>query len=326
MEAEAELLSRQLGTLQDQRVRLERDKRLAASSQKFAEAGKVAAELKSLAARFEADKEAQERLLGQAEAARSAQAHDGRREAELHAELRTEQRELDATRYRLLREHEAAMQAALPAAEGAQASLLREQLSSSQAARGELRATWGWDEEGRAAAGAVGASDDDEEEENSDGAGKSGAGSGYASASAAVSPPAISAVLSALAPSAGTSQAVLAALADSDDSDEEEAGGAGGRCGVAPAKAAAAGGEAVANGNGNGNGVGAVAAAPAVCPPGSSTDEPSEGSEDTRAALEARLSEMEDQMQAAVDADDFEEASRIQDELDALNDAIDALG
>ena len=74
MEAEAELLSRQLGTLQDQRVRLERDKRLAASSQKFAEAGKVAAELKSLAARFEADKEAQERLLGQAEAARSAQA------------------------------------------------------------------------------------------------------------------------------------------------------------------------------------------------------------------------------------------------------------
>lgn len=31
-------------------------------------------------------------------------------------------------------------------------------------------------------------------------------------------------------------------------------------------------------------------------------------------------------MQAAVDADDFEEASRIQDELDALNDAIDALG
>ena len=31
-------------------------------------------------------------------------------------------------------------------------------------------------------------------------------------------------------------------------------------------------------------------------------------------------------MQAAVDADDFEEESRIQDELDALNDAIDALG
>ena len=42
-------------------------------------------------------------------------------------------------------------------------------------------------------------------------------------------------------------------------------------------------------------------------------------------ALRAELDAKEDAMQAAVDRDDFEEAARLQDEVDVLSEEIDAL-
>ena len=81
---------------------------------RFADAARCSGEIKALTARLEADRATQQQLVVQAEAERSAQATDGGREAALELELRAEQRELDGTRFRLLLEHEAALNSVLP--------------------------------------------------------------------------------------------------------------------------------------------------------------------------------------------------------------------
>ena len=58
--------------MQDQKVRLELEKKLAASSQKFAEAAKLSAELKALAAKHESDVATRQQVLVQVESERAA--------------------------------------------------------------------------------------------------------------------------------------------------------------------------------------------------------------------------------------------------------------
>ena len=72
LEAEAELLDSQIGTAKDKHVRLSLEKKLAASSQKFADAARLSAELKALAAKVEADRAAHAIMGQQIEGARAA--------------------------------------------------------------------------------------------------------------------------------------------------------------------------------------------------------------------------------------------------------------
>ena len=91
----------------------ELEKKLAASSQKFAEAAKLSAELKVHVSKIEAFKTSHAGILAQVEAERAAQQAEASRQVDLEAELRAEQRELDESRFKLLREHQAALQALL---------------------------------------------------------------------------------------------------------------------------------------------------------------------------------------------------------------------
>ena len=172
--AEAELLLRQVGAAEDQKVRLELEKKLAASSQKFAEAAKLSAELKMLVGQIEASRASHTTLLARVEGERAAQAREAAREADLEGEQRNEQRGLDETQFKLLRNHEEALRALLPRAEAMQVELLQFELGSCVAALGALRSNWGWDVDGQVVAREAGAAataataDDDDDDDDSD--------------------------------------------------------------------------------------------------------------------------------------------------------------
>ena len=85
-------------------MRLELEKKLAASSQKFADAARLSGELKALAAKLEASRASHAGLSAQVEGERRAQEAEAQREAELEIELKSEQRELDERRFELLAE------------------------------------------------------------------------------------------------------------------------------------------------------------------------------------------------------------------------------
>lgn len=157
-----------------------------------------------------------------------------RRLSDIESRLKAQQRHLDRRRLRLLQEHEDALRAALPAAEPAQAELLRSQLASSEASRQALRAQWGWDTEAhptQAEAGVASAPLGVDESESD--------GSSHHSPSAhngrhTNGPPA-AAPLASLVPTREAAEAIHAALDDSeeseDDSDSADGGGAsGGTC------------------------------------------------------------------------------------------------
>ena len=166
-------------------MRLSLEKKLAASSQKFADAARLSAELKALAAKVEADRAAPAIMGQQIEGARAALGSAAEREAELQRELEGEQRDLDQAKWRLLVEHEEAIASVLAEADAADGELLRVELGNSQAARAQLRVKWGWDESGRPQATeadllGIGVAADEEEgeseeESESDSEGRAGA-------------------------------------------------------------------------------------------------------------------------------------------------------
>lgn len=334
-----------------------------------------------------------------------------RRLSNIESRLKAQQRHLDRRRLRLLQEHEDALRAALPAAEPAQAELLRSQLASSEASRQALRAQWGWDTEAhptQAEAGVASAPLGVDESESD--------GSSHHSPSAhngrhTNGPPA-AAPLASLAPTREAADAIHAALDDSEESENDSdsadgGGGSGGHDSSAESNGApsdppepgilfanmqlgppapAVGVDSNAQGlgiAGLGEGTGAAAGgiarvpdppSPPQHPPtslgfvsspgdaamakipeggrggaagptagdggavapvsgadagsGGSVVEPGSyavgGSE--RDALRRLLDSKEDAMQAAVDRDDFESASQLQEEIDLITDRLEALG
>ena len=150
VQTEAELLARQLNAAEEQRVRLELEKKLAASSQKFADAARLSAELKALTAKLEGAKANQAAMLASVDGERASQAAEAQREGELQSELQSEQRELDEVKFQLLREQARALELLMPQAEAAHSELLRYELESSVSQLSELQSRWGWDETGKA--------------------------------------------------------------------------------------------------------------------------------------------------------------------------------
>ena len=106
-------------------VRLELDKKLAASSQKFADAARLSSELKALAAKIETERASHAALLAQVESERAAEVSEAGRQGDLEGEIRAEQRELDESKFGLLLEQQVAITKLLPNADATHAELLR---------------------------------------------------------------------------------------------------------------------------------------------------------------------------------------------------------
>ena len=75
-------------------MRLELEKKLAAASQKFADAARLSSELKALSAKLDASRANQAAISAQVEAERVAQEGETSRESDLMNELRSEQKEV----------------------------------------------------------------------------------------------------------------------------------------------------------------------------------------------------------------------------------------
>jgi len=133
-------------------VRLELDKKLAASAQKFAEAAKLSAEAKAGAAAIEADQAALQALTAQMDAQSARQAEVYKQEQALRAELDAAQAAQDRALVDALREHVESITYLLSAAkttqvftdDDVQATLLRAEQDESEARMDAIREKHRW--------------------------------------------------------------------------------------------------------------------------------------------------------------------------------------